>query len=66
MDSNQSVVLAVLRAAGAITAVTLGHRCGMAIEAVYEALVHFEAQGLAKLRVQFCGKRAISREWVAV
>lgn len=65
MTEQQILVLSTLRAARVISATDLGHRCGLAHEAIYEALVSLEASGKALVVVNYIEGSRPERLWRA-
>jgi len=51
MNSTESLLLAAVRAQEPQTALDLGHRCSVAHQELYGALVRLEAMGLLRITV---------------
>jgi len=64
MSEQESTVLASIRGCGAISAVELGRRCGMADETLYGALVALEAKGFVRVSIFY--KKATKNERAAL
>ena len=63
MTATERLLLGSLCGASAISAVDLGHRCGVPHESLYQALVRLEAAGLVRVVVNHIRGNQHERLW---